>query len=125
MKLYLYKLTVFIIILLHGNNLDLKDQIIGKWENPDKTRQVEIFKKGELYFGKILWLKDTENVKVKKGDIVMFDILFSKTKWVGKIKIPAKDNAFDMEITMPSIDKLNIKAYYGLLSKTKIWTRIP
>jgi uncharacterized protein (DUF2147 family) len=104
--------------------MDTKDQIIGKWENPDKTRQVEIFKKGELYFGKIIWLKDTENVKVKKGDIVMFDIQFSKNKWVGKIKVPAKENAFDMEITMPAIDKLNIKASYGLLSKTKIWKRI-
>lgn len=124
MKLYLFKLTTFFILLLFGNPTDTKDQIIGKWENPDKTRQVEIFKKGDLYYGKIVWLKDTQNVKVKKGDVVMFDIQFSENKWVGKIKVPAKENAFDMEITMPSTDKLNIKASYGLLSKTKIWTRI-
>lgn len=125
MKLYLFKLATFFIIVLYAKPIDTKDQIIGKWENPDKTRQVEIFKKGELYFGKIIRLKDTKNVKVKKGDIVMFDIKFSNNKWIGKIKVPAKENAFDMEITMPTIDKLNIKGYYGLLSKTKIWTRIP
>jgi len=124
MKLYLYQLTA-LIILFHVNATEVKDQIMGKWENPDKTRQVEIFKKEGLYFGKILWLKDAQNVKVKKGDIVMFDILFSKNKWIGKIKVPARDTPFDMEITMPSPDKLSIKATYGLMSKTKIWTRIP
>lgn len=125
MKLLLYKLSLVFIVVLYGNRIDTKDQIMGRWENPDKTRQIEIFKKGELYFGKILWLKDTKNVAVKKGDIVMFDIRFSKNKWMGKIKVPAKEDAFDMEITMPTIDKLNIKGSYGLLSKTRVWTRIP
>ncbi|MDI1255966.1 MAG: DUF2147 domain-containing protein [Flavobacterium sp.] len=125
MKLFLLQLTTIFIVLLHGNPTDTKDQIIGQWENPDKTRQVEIFKKGEMYYGKILALKDTKNVKVKKGDIVMFDIRFANNKWIGKIKVPAKDNTFDMEITMPTIDKLNIKASFGLFNKTRIWTRIP
>jgi uncharacterized protein (DUF2147 family) len=125
MKLYLFKLSIIFFVSLQVNPTVKEDQIIGKWENPDKTRHFEIFKRNKLYFGKILWLKNTQNVKVKNGDIVLFDIHFSENKWVGKIKVPAKENFFDLEITMSSIDKLYVKASYGLLSKTKIWTRIP
>jgi uncharacterized protein (DUF2147 family) len=125
MKFYLHQLSIVFIVLLFGNAIDTKDQIIGKWVNPDKTRKVEIFKKNELYFGKILWLKESKNGKAKPGDIVMFDIQYTKNKWIGKIKIPSKENVFDMQITMPTIDELQIKGTYGLFSKTKVWSRVP
>lgn len=123
MKLFLFKI-ISIICLWYNGNTNTGDQIIGKWQNPDKDRQVEIFKKGTQYFGKIHWLKDSEEVKVKKGDIVMKNIEFEDGKWLGKIKVPAKENDFDMEITMPNKDQLNIKAKYGIMSRTKIWSRI-
>jgi len=124
MKLVILKLVTLSFLLLAVFSIDSSDQIIGKWQNPDKNRQIEIFKKGDLYYGKIHWLKDTKDIKVKKGDIVMKDIKFSDEKWIGKIKVPARDSDFDMEITMPDKDKLNIKASYGIMSRIKVWTRI-
>ena len=100
------------------------DEIIGKWENPDGGRKIEIFKKGALYFGKIIAVSD-EGAKVKQGDIVLKNIKFEKGKWSGKIRIPAKDNDFNTEMTMPSINKLKFVASYGLMTRTKIWNRIP
>lgn len=34
------------------------DDIIGVWLNEEGTAKVEIFKKGDEYFGKIVWLKE-------------------------------------------------------------------
>lgn len=100
------------------------DDIIGKWENPDGGRKIEIFKKDNLYFGKIISVND-KGAKVKPGEIVLKNIIFSGNKWIGKIKIPAKENDFDAVITMPKINQLKFVASYGIMSRTKIWKRIP
>lgn len=34
------------------------DDIIGTWLNEEGTAKIEIFKKGDEYFGKIIWLKE-------------------------------------------------------------------
>jgi uncharacterized protein (DUF2147 family) len=99
------------------------DAILGNWENLDGGRKMEIFKNNNLYFGKILSVTD-KNVKVKPGDIVLKNLIYTKDTWIGQLKIPAKENDFDVKITMPSINQLKIVASYGILSKTKIWKRI-
>jgi uncharacterized protein (DUF2147 family) len=99
------------------------DDIIGKWENPDGGRKIEIFKKGELYFGKIIAVSD-EGAKVKPGDVVLKNITYKKGKWNGQLRIPAKDNDFNTEMTMPSINKLKFVASYGFTTRTKIWNRM-
>ena len=37
------------------------DKIVGKWLNEEKDGKVEIYKKGDKYFGKIVWLKNPNN----------------------------------------------------------------
>ncbi len=34
------------------------DDIIGTWLNEEGTGKIEIFKKGDEYFGKLIWLKE-------------------------------------------------------------------
>ena len=34
------------------------DDIVGVWYNQEKTAKVEIFKQGEKYHGKVVWLKE-------------------------------------------------------------------
>ncbi len=36
------------------------DKIIGSWMMPDEERIIEIFKEGESYSGKIIWMKEKE-----------------------------------------------------------------
>ncbi|MEI6882353.1 MAG: hypothetical protein WCK82_13620 [Bacteroidota bacterium] len=99
------------------------DAIIGNWENPDGGRKMEIVKKNNLYFGRILSVTD-KNVKVKPGDIVLKNLMYTKGTWIGQLKIPAIDYDFDVKVTMPTNNQLKIVASYGLLSKTRIWKRI-
>jgi hypothetical protein len=67
-------LFVSVTSLIAQNN---QDAIIGTWETDAKDAQMEIFKSGDYYFGKLLWgnkvvetygktsKKDTKNPDVK------------------------------------------------------------
>jgi hypothetical protein len=59
------KTTIFALFLFSGAVLSSRDTkaqsenaILGVWFNTEKTAQVEIFKRGATFFGKIVWLKD-------------------------------------------------------------------
>lgn len=97
------------------------DALIGKWQNPDGSRRMEIYKNGNQYFGKIIWLK-SNNDNVKIGDIVLKNIVFSNNQWTGMIT--AKGNEMNCSITMMNSNTINIKAKMGFISKSKAWARI-
>lgn len=97
------------------------DAIIGKWQNPDGNRQMEIYKSGTAYFGKITWLK-TNDGKAKVGDIVLENMTYSSGKWQGTIKVMS--NEIECTVTMSGNNIINIKGKKGFMSKTKTWTRI-
>lgn len=97
------------------------DAIIGKWQNPDGNRQMEIYKSGNAYFGKISWVK-TNDGKAKVGDVVLENMTYSSGKWQGTIK--AMSNEIECTVTMSGNNIINIKGKKGFMSKTKTWTRI-
>ena len=68
MNLKFLKLSLVLIFTFCGSAVFAQnaDAIVGKWYNTEKDAQVEIFKEGGKYSGKIVWLKDpTENGKPK------------------------------------------------------------
>src|SRR5215217_2150749 len=42
-----------------------KDDILGKWISANKEGQIEIYKKGDKYFGKLAWIKEPNDDKGK------------------------------------------------------------
>lgn len=97
------------------------DAIIGKWQNPDGNRQMEIYKSGNAYFGKITWIKSND-VKVKVGDVVLKNMVYSSDKWQGTIA--AMSNEISCTITMSGNDLIKINGKKGFMSVTKNWTRV-
>jgi hypothetical protein len=83
------KILLFISFLIVNTQKDTKvyviandlspDRIIGKWLSEDKDLKVEIFKKNDHYFGKVVWFaclpetpnmddfKDTRNSETENG----------------------------------------------------------
>ncbi|MEM6894498.1 MAG: DUF2147 domain-containing protein [Bacteroidota bacterium] len=69
------------------------DKIIGQYWTETKEGKIEVFKKGNAYFGKIIWRKDarldTENPDEGQqnrsvvGIVFMKDFIFKNDKWVG------------------------------------------
>jgi len=58
MKPLLYLTLLFPCIAWGSTPSVSPDDIIGTWLNEEGTAKVEIFKKGDEYYGKIVWLKE-------------------------------------------------------------------
>ena len=133
-------MLVFTSVLIFAQS----DPIIGKWQNPSGEGRIEIYKKGEKYFGKLYWLKEPNdaqgNIKkdVKNPDkslqsrqVQGLEILtnFSKDGNVyqdGKIYDPKTGKNYSCKMTLQGTDKLDIRGYVGvsLFGRTESWKRV-
>ena len=117
------------------------DDILGVWYNQEKTGKVEVFKKGDKYFGKIIWLKepmrdgapklDIENSdeKLRTQPIMGLEILkgfeFDDDEWEeGTIYDPKNGETYSCVITKEG-NSLNVRGYSGFsfIGRTSIWTK--
>ncbi|HAW20155.1 MAG TPA: DUF2147 domain-containing protein [Flavobacteriales bacterium] len=117
------------------------DDILGVWYNQEKTGKVEVFKKGDKYFGKIIWLKepmrdgapklDIENSdeKLRTQPIMGLEILkgfeFDDDEWEeGTIYDPKNGETYSCVITKEG-NSLNVRGYIGFsfIGRTSIWTK--
>lgn len=122
-----------------------KDAILGKWQNPTGEGRIEIFKKGDAYFGKLYWLRDPNNdqgtpkLDVKNPDpskknrpVKDLEILTNfhykgKGLWAdGEIYDPKVGKTYHCKMTLKGPDQLSIRGYVGisLLGRSEIWTRV-
>ena len=121
------------------------DDILGVWLNEDKDAHVEIYKEGDKYFGKIVWLKfpiDEETGKPKVDDenpdedlrdqpvlglVLLEDFVFDHDEWdSGTIYDPKNGKTYDCYMELKDDDNLKIRGYIGisLLGRTTYWTRV-
>ncbi len=125
------------------------DDILGVWLNEDKDAHIQIYKEGDKYFGKIIWLKepidpDTGKPKVDDknedeslqnrpimGLLLLTDFVFDgDDEWEdGEIYDPKSGNTYSCYMEFPDEDNkdyLKIRGYIGfsLLGRTTYWTRV-
>lgn len=121
------------------------DDVVGTWLNEDKDAKIEIFKCGDEYCGKIVWLKepnredgseklDRENpeAKLRSRKIMGLQILEGfeyegdGEYEDGEIYDPKKGKTYDciMELS-DNGKKLDVRGYIGfsLIGRTTVWTR--
>ncbi len=122
--------------------------ILGKWLNEDKDAHIEIFMKGDKYFGKLVWIKtpndpETGKPKLDKhnpdpelqkrpslGLELLTNFVFDDDEWEdGEIYDPKTGKTYSCYMEFPDEDNLNnlkIRGYIGisLLGKTTYWTRV-
>lgn len=121
-----------------------KDAIIGKWINSTGEAHVDITKRGDKYFGKIVWLKAPKDEKgVVKTDVknpdenlrakpilgleILKNFIFEDGKWTdGKIYDPKSGKTYSCNMTMKGNDILNMRGYIGvsLLGRSETWKRV-
>lgn len=118
------------------------DAIIGKWLNEEKDGTVEIYKQGNQYFGKIIWMErgaDTideknpdANLKNRKlmGTNILQDFVFDvgDKQWQdGTIYDPKKGKTYSCLMWFNDNGSLSIRGYIGfsMLGRTTVWTRPP
>lgn len=123
------------------------DEILGTWLNEKKDSKIEIYKAGNKYFGKIIWLKNNVNddgtspkldkknedkAEQKKpivGKVILTDLSWDADdkEWSdGEIYDPRGGSLYSCFARMEAKDKLFIKGYIGfsLIGRSTIWTRV-
>ncbi len=137
------KLYITLILLIITNSIN-SQSIFGKWystneETGEIDSVIEVYKKQEKAFGKIIEIKNSERKnavcdlckdKNKNKPILGLNILNGLEKdgeeWSGgTILDPRNGNVYKCFIQLVQQDKLKIRGYFGLsiFGKTAYWQR--
>lgn len=120
------------------------DAVVGKWINGDNNAHIQIFKSGNSYDGKLIYLKDPKdengkakvdaknpNSNLKTRPILGLQLLnnfnYDDGTWEdGTIYDPKTGKTYSCKITMNGKDKLNVRGYVGisLIGRTDVWTKL-
>lgn len=143
----MYKKLVILCLLVWSGTVAIaqkKDDILGKWVNPSAEGQIEIYKKGEKYFGKLAWIKEPNDAAGKpKLDVknpvasqrsrsllgleLLKDFTFEGDEWSGgTIYDPQTGKTYSCKLTIKSNGQLNIRGYIGisLIGRSESWKRV-
>ncbi|MBC8045357.1 MAG: DUF2147 domain-containing protein [Fimbriimonadaceae bacterium] len=134
--------SVFILFSISVAQAQYSDVIIAKWLSGDGDGKIEVYKQGNKYYGKLVWLKepfeddgrtpkvDDENPDESKqnqpliGLVILKNFEFKEGFWQeGSIYDPANGRTYDCEMWLDGNDKLKIRGYWGFVHRTETWTR--
>ena len=125
--------------------------VLGVWTTADNRSRVEIFKKQDKYFGKIISLKqpnfpagdkrgmggkpqvDRENPKpeLRARSLVGLEIMSGcvysgKNEWnSGHVYDPENGKTYKCHLTLAATNRLELRGFVGisLIGRTAVWTR--
>jgi len=120
------------------------DDVVGKWINSSGEAHIQIYKKGNAYFGKIVWLKspnydngkpkvDEKNPSVKLqsrpilGLEIVKDLKFTDDYLdYGIIYDPKSGKTYSSKITLKGNNQKNLRGYIGLslIGRSEVWTKV-
>lgn len=122
------------------------DRVIGNWLVQDKKAKVQIFKRSNKYYGKIVWLKEPndehgkpkhdkenseENLQNRPlmGLELLKDFVYDEDLvWEdGEIYDPKNGKTYSCKMTLSEDGMtLDVRGYIGisLIGRTAVWTRV-
>ncbi len=138
---YLFHLILFLFPILATAQAEA---IVGKWETDGGLSHIAIYKKGDTYYGKIVWLKEPKENGIDKKDdknpderlrnrpIKGLELLkdFSHAggnKWKnGKVYDPESGKTYSCQMTLSQADVLEVRGYVGVswAGRTTTWKRV-
>lgn len=127
------------------------NDILGLWNNEEGDAIIEVFKCGEKYCGKVIWVNEptypaddeksragqprlddnNPNTKLRNRPIVGLQIMdgftfHGKNRWVGgTVYDPKNGKTYSGKMTLDSPDKLHLRGFmfFSLFGRTTTWTR--
>lgn len=123
------------------------DKILGTWFNEEKTSKIEIYKKGDKYYGKLVWISNdvnedgskpkrdvnNPNEKLRNRRLLGMDILTGlewdadDKEWdEGEIYDPRNGSTYSMFARLEDPNTLYLKGYIGisLIGRSTLWKRV-
>ena len=138
------KMILAIICMMIPAFAAMAQDVIGKWKLEDGTAIVEVYKSGDVFNGKIVWLReptepdgspavDSNNpdVKLRKRQLIGLDMLHGLKKdgskySGGKIYDPGNGKTYNCSMEVNG-DILKVRGSLdsrGLLGRTMNWFRV-
>lgn len=120
------------------------DAVMGVWYNTEKSAKIEVYKCGERYCGKIIWLKEPTNEEGKPkldkenpkeslqnrplmGMNLLSDFEYAgDNEWEdGEIYDPKNGKTYSCILNLEDNGELEVRGYVGfsLMGRTVVWTR--
>lgn len=126
------------------NTNDNPDAILGVWLNSSGKGQIQVYKQGNKYYGKLVWLKEPndeqgkpkldiqnpdKNAKTKPliGLVILRDFVHDDGEWTGgRIYDPQNGKDYRCYMKLKDPKTLNVRGYIGIsmLGRTEVWTRV-
>lgn len=142
----LKKASVFIVLFVLSIQVfaQKKDDILGKWLNPSGEGQIEIYKRGDKFFGKLAWIKEpndangkpktdeknpTESLKNRPvlGLEILKNFIFDDGKWIdGTIYDPKSGKTYSCKLTLKDANQLSVRGFIGvsLIGRTEVFKQV-
>lgn len=138
----LLSLTVCVFLSLAANAQTGKN-IVGKWFNQEKDGKVEIYERGNKYYGKLIWMKDqfesdgktlrkdskNKDTKLRSrtllNTVILNDFVYEDGKWTGgEVYDPKSGKTYSSEMKLKG-ETLEIRGYIGnpMFGQTSVFTR--
>lgn len=121
----------------------VSDSVLGIWFNGTKESKIEIFKCGDKYCGRIVWLKEptldgqpkldrnnpdeTLQNRPLLGMVLMRDFIYGGDNvWdKGEIYDPKNGKVYSCKMALIHVNRLDVRGFVGisLIGRTDTWTR--
>jgi uncharacterized protein (DUF2147 family) len=131
-----FALSLLVTLAFAKSNPGVADKIIGVYWSPKKDAKIEIYKKGDLYFGKSIW-SETKRKDVKNpnpslrerdllGTELFTNFIYKDGSYAdGKIYDPESGKTYDCKMSFNG-KNLKVRGYIGisLFGRTEMFERI-
>jgi uncharacterized protein (DUF2147 family) len=116
-----------------------ENRVLGIWFTENKEAKVEIYKRGNKFFGKIIWAKDPDKLDLKNPDkklktrkvvgveILKDFVLSEKNTWNnGTIYDPKNGKTYSCIMKLRNERELEIRGYisFSWIGRSSIWTKV-
>ncbi len=140
----IFCLTLLQLITLSLVAQTMADDIIGMWLTAGKEpAKIQIYKSGEKYYGKIIWLKYSEENgmprvdnnnpdKSKRNQVIIGLVILAGFRFngdagweSGKIYDPESGKSYSCYLSLKDKNSLKVRGYLGisLFGRTEMWER--
>ena len=143
---FLLPLLLLVVTLVSFAPTDDSEAVVGTWLNGTKKGQIQVYKQGGTFFGKLVRLTEPNDPATgkPKTDIrnadparrnrpllnlpLMYNFKYDGGNvWSdGKIYDPESGKEYNCKMTLKDPNTLEVRGYVGisLFGKTQVWTRI-
>ncbi|MBO0932993.1 DUF2147 domain-containing protein [Fibrella aquatilis] len=135
MKKLLFCLLLF--CLVPETYAQKADAIVGEWISEHKDGRIQVYRKGDEYFGKLIWIQDQTVLDAYNpdpalrsrplmGSVILSNIKFVKNSWEdGRIYDPQSGKSYSCNMQLANDKTLKIRGYIGisLLGRTSVWSK--